>query len=111
MGIPRSFVYTYPAIPVDKSQVSQYATFDLPSIPIDLPFEMGIYQICPEEDPYSPIPRRLNHGVTKHTHANSYEGLAGWFTEGRKGIIFPKDKVNKKIIPKLVGGAPYRDEP
>ena len=103
-GTIRSFVYTFPSIEVDKSGKSEYATAILPEIPVDLPFELGIHEICREEDPYSPLPRLLNHGVSKYTFANRYEGMAGWFNEGTKLVIYPKDKVGKKIIPKLLGG-------
>lgn len=103
---PSIFIYTYENQKVNKAQGSKYATATLPDNPIDLPYNKGIHEICPQTDIYEPYTRRLNQGVTRHTRAGDLEGEVGWWTQGREIILSPKDKVGKEIAIKLLLPAP-----
>ena len=105
-GVPSAFIYIFENQAVTKITGIKYVVVDLPETPIDLPHNKGIYEVCPQADIYEPYIRRNNQGVTRKTRAGNLEGSVGWWTEGRKIVLYPKDKIGDKVAIKLLLPAP-----
>lgn len=103
---PSLYIYPFENQKVSKAFGDKYATAVLPEFPIDLPHNKGIHEICPQNDPYEPYIRRLNQGVTRHTRSGDLQQRVGWWTEGSKIILHPKEKVGAELIIKLLLPAP-----
>jgi hypothetical protein len=94
------FIYTYENIEVNKD--GEYSELELPEFFIDLPHNKGVHMICPDCDPHKPYTRRNNQGVSRHLDCGKLLGEAGWWQEGFKVFLSPKEKVKDKAIVKLI---------
>lgn len=89
--IPRCSLIQYTCNVVSESGNTR-AYIDLPVIPLNLPFDMGIWSIATTNGaltPYIPIPAQ-DYLVFQGTNLSYLEGQTGYYVQGKK-VYFTKD--------------------
>lgn len=97
------YIYTYPEQQVNSD--GPYKSITLPDFYPSLPYNKGIYQICPSDDPHNPLIKRNFPSVFNHLKAGKLQGLQGYWIEGLK-VYFMKSLPHGKVIVKLLLPAP-----
>jgi len=100
------YIYTYTDIEVTKPQYEEYAYADLPDFYISLPWNEGIYQVCPNKDIHEPYTRALNYSISRNLKCSDIQKGVVWFVEGRRLYFKPKDRVEGTVAVKVIHAAP-----
>jgi hypothetical protein len=92
--VPKSSIATYENVAVVTE--GDYSTFTLPAFPIQLPMDMGVWEVHDANDPFNPyIPLTGHDAVLMGGNpASALEQLTGYYLDGKKGR-FTKDLPNE----------------
>lgn len=104
---PNCMIYTYESVPVTTYKTTK-SKCTLPSMPINLPRNMGVYHISKTDaidEPFIPIPSGLYGIVKPQTLLGELSGLIGYEVFGKEVVFttnLPGQNVNNVFI-RLVG--------
>jgi hypothetical protein len=104
---PNCMIYTYDSVPVTTYKTTKSRCI-LPSMPINLPRNMGVYHISKTnaiDEPFIPIPSGLYGIVKPQTLLGDLSGLIGYEVFGKEVVFttnLPGQNVNSVFI-RLVG--------
>ena len=104
---PNCMIYTYDSVPVTTYKTTKSRCI-LPSMPINLPRNMGVYHISRTnaiDEPFIPIPSGLYGIVKPQTLLGDLSGLIGYEVFGKEVVFttnLPGQNVNSVFI-RLVG--------
>jgi hypothetical protein len=104
---PNCMIYTYDSVPVTTYKTTKSRCI-LPSMPINLPRNMGVYHISKTnaiDEPFIPIPSGLYGIVKPQTLLGELSGLIGYEVFGKEVVFttnLPGQNVNSVFI-RLVG--------
>lgn len=104
---PNCMIYTYESVPVTTYKTTK-SKCTLPSMPINLPKNMGVFHISKTDaidEPFIPIPSGLYGIVKPQTLLGELSGLIGYEVFGKEVVFttnLPGQNVNNVFI-RLVG--------
>lgn len=101
LNIPKCSIATYENIAVTDTASYSYAA--IPVVPIHLPMDMGVWEVCPQDDilnPFIPLVG-AEAAVMYGTNASYLEQQDGYRVEGMK-VIFKSVIADSEVIMKLL---------
>jgi hypothetical protein len=100
ISIPKSSIASYDVTVISEGTRS-YVT--LPVVPIHAPMQMGVWEIHPREDPFSPFIPIIDHdaAVMGESYVSALEQQVGYYVDGMK-VRFTKNIKNEPYQLSLV---------